>query len=81
MWSDQHNCKKSLNFHVKQKLSNATCFKLLLKSIHFNFSFGYIKGIFYHWFWTSFIVKAFYDDDDGDIDDVDDVDKKDDGFC
>ena len=45
--------------------------------MHFNLSFGYIKGIFTIWFWTNFIVKAFNDDDDGDIDDVDDVDKKD----
>ena len=35
-----------IKFSYKVKLSQATCFKILLKSVHFNLSFGYIKGIF-----------------------------------
>ena len=44
----------------------------MLKSIHFNLSFGYIKEIFTIWIWSNLIIKAFNDDDDEDIDDDDD---------
>ena len=52
-------------------------FKNLLKSIHLNLSFGYIKEIFTIWNWSNLIIKAFNDDDDEDIDDDDDDDDDD----